>query len=82
MFRHHVRMPRRDRQGVSVVFAVLCLFALISVAALAIDVGYVYNAHAELQRAADSAALAACWHHACIACSAGPETGATAAWSK
>ena len=30
-------------------------------AALAIDIGYLYNARAEVQRSADSAALAACW---------------------
>ena len=51
----------RGRKGVSTVFAVLCLVALLSVAALAVDMGYVYNAHGELRRCADAAALAACW---------------------
>ena len=56
----HLRRRHR-RKGLSIVFSVLCLFVLMSIAALAIDIGYLYNAHSELQRSADAAALAACW---------------------
>lgn len=57
-----MKTRRTDRRrGLSVVFAVLCLVALFSMAALAIDIAYLFNARAELQRSADAAALAACW---------------------
>ncbi len=56
----HLRRRHR-RKGLSIVFSVLCMVVLMSIAALAIDIGYLYNAQAELQRSADAAALAACW---------------------
>ena len=56
-----IHLRRHRRKGLSIVFSVLCLVMLMSIAALAIDIGYLYNAHAELQRSADAAALAACW---------------------
>lgn len=52
---------RRDRQGATLVFAVLCLVVIMAFAAMIIDVGYLNNAKVELQRSADAAALAACW---------------------
>jgi len=50
---------RRTRRGAAAVYVVVCLPLMVGVAALAIDVGMVYNARAELQRTADAAALAA-----------------------
>lgn len=61
MLSHPAAETRSHRKGVSVVFTVICLVVLFSMAALAIDIGYLYNARAEVQRSADSAALAACW---------------------
>ena len=60
MFTRRLHLRHR-RKGLSVVFSVLCLVVLLAIAALAVDIGYLHNAHAELQRSADAAALAACW---------------------
>jgi len=52
---------RNDRRGnvlVMTAFMMICLMALM---AFAIDLGYVYVSSAELQRAADSAAIASAW---------------------
>jgi len=46
------------RSGVVVVFTVVCLLTLMFFAVLAIDVGAMYAARAELQRSADAGALA------------------------
>jgi len=46
------------RNGGVVVFTVVCLFTLMLFAALAIDVGVMYAARAELQRSADAGVLA------------------------
>jgi Flp pilus assembly protein TadG len=48
----------RGHRGVTVVFVALALVALLSFAALAVDLGYIYVVKNELQNAADSAALA------------------------
>jgi Flp pilus assembly protein TadG len=50
--------PLRNERGATIVLVSLLLAALLGIAALAIDVGMLYNARAEAQRAADSAALA------------------------
>lgn len=53
--------PRRvlkDERGASIVIIAICMLALLSAVALAIDVGMLLNARSEAQRAADSAALA------------------------
>lgn len=47
------------RRGVTVVLVVMALVVLMGFAALSVDVGAMYNARNDLQRAADSAALAA-----------------------
>lgn len=49
---------RRDRKGVVVVLAALFLVVMLGVVAFSVDVGYLANATAELQRAADASALA------------------------
>lgn len=51
------RNPRR--RAVAAVFTLVTLFVLIGFAALTIDVGVMYNARADLQDAADAAALSA-----------------------
>jgi Flp pilus assembly protein TadG len=48
----------RDREGATLIFVALSMVALLSVAGLAIDVGYAFVVKAELQSAADAAALA------------------------
>lgn len=50
-------MKRRDR-GQVLVFVALAIFALLGIAALAVDVGYMYSTRHELQRSADAGALA------------------------
>lgn len=52
---------RSRRRGAAVVLTAVCLTVLIGVAALAVDMGILYNVKAELQRTADSAAMAAAW---------------------
>jgi len=59
-----VRRPRRDEsrsneRGFTMALVALMLVAIISMAALSIDVGTLYEAKAEAQRAADAAALTA-----------------------
>jgi Flp pilus assembly protein TadG len=54
------RLQKR-RQGNVVVMTALLMVGLVGLLALAIDVGYLYSVRAELQRSADSAAIAACW---------------------
>jgi Flp pilus assembly protein TadG len=49
----------RDEDGQALVFATLCLSALLGAMALAVDVGYLHYRQAQLQTAADSAAIAA-----------------------
>ncbi|MCA9214236.1 MAG: hypothetical protein KDB27_14290 [Planctomycetales bacterium] len=51
----------RRRRGNVIVTAVFGLVVLVSVTAIVVDLGYVHNARAEIQRSADAAALAACW---------------------
>nr|MBA3585283.1 hypothetical protein [Gemmatimonadota bacterium] len=47
-----------NRRGATIVLVGLAITALLSVAALAVDIGMLLNARSEAQRAADSAALA------------------------
>jgi Flp pilus assembly protein TadG len=55
---HHSREGARGARGVSLVIVSLSLFLLLGVAGLAIDLGSLYVARTEAQRAADAAALA------------------------
>jgi len=49
---------KRNEKGQVLVLVALAMFALIGLAALGIDVGYMYSVRHELQRSADSGALA------------------------
>lgn len=58
--RHRESTAHRSRErGVTMAIVALCMVAIISMAALSIDVGTLYVAKAEAQRAADAAALTA-----------------------
>lgn len=65
MLRPLIQRPRRGivrrsgERGVTIALVALAMFSLIAMAALSIDVGTLYEASAEAQRAADAAALAA-----------------------
>ena len=56
------RRPKRN--GNVLVTAVFGIMVLMTVTAIVVDLGYMHNAKAELQRSADAAALAACWEMA------------------
>jgi len=53
-----LRIPSTHRRGAVAVFTLVMLVALIGFAALTVDVGAMYNTRADLQTAADAAALA------------------------
>ncbi|HKY59821.1 MAG TPA: pilus assembly protein TadG-related protein, partial [Gemmatimonadota bacterium] len=50
--------PVRDERGSTIVFVTLSMTALLSIMALAVDVGMLYDVRTEAQRTADAAALA------------------------
>ena len=50
-----------NRQGSVVVLACCLMITLAAMVAFAVDIGYLANSQTELQRTADSAALAACY---------------------
>ncbi len=50
---------RRRRRGAVAILVAVCLTVILGFAALAIDVGHIYDVQTELQRTADAAALAA-----------------------
>lgn len=54
--------PKSDRRGAIAILACFLMILILGMAAFAIDLGYIANSRAELQRSADAAALAACWH--------------------
>ncbi|HEY2838068.1 MAG TPA: pilus assembly protein TadG-related protein [Pirellulales bacterium] len=49
---------RRNRKGAVVVLAALFMVSMLGIVAFCVDIGYLANASAELQRAADASALA------------------------
>lgn len=51
----------RDRRGNVLVLTAFMMICLMALMAFAVDLGYVYVSSAELQRAADSAAIASAW---------------------
>jgi len=53
-----LRIPSTRRRGVVAVLTLVMLFVLLGFAALTVDVGVLYNTRADLQNAADAAALA------------------------
>lgn len=52
-------LVRRSRRGAAAVYLAISMTVVFGMAALAVDVGLLYSAQAELQRSADAAALAA-----------------------
>ncbi|MGH7550769.1 MAG: pilus assembly protein TadG-related protein [Gemmatimonadota bacterium] len=58
MYRHHATNPRGNERGATVVVVALAMTGLLSVVALAVDVGMLLTARTEAQRAADAGALA------------------------
>ncbi|MGC1372194.1 MAG: pilus assembly protein TadG-related protein [Candidatus Sulfotelmatobacter sp.] len=52
-------IARQQERGVTIALVALAIFSIIAMAGLSIDVGTLYQANAEAQRAADAAALAA-----------------------
>lgn len=59
MFTRRVALGCARRRGAVVVLVAVCMIVLLGFAALTVDVGLMYNARTDLQRSADSAALAA-----------------------
>lgn len=59
------RRPRPDaRRGVITLLAAIFSVVVVGLVAFAVDVGYVLSVKEEMQRTADSAALASCWDYA------------------
>lgn len=54
---------RTDRRGTITILAAILSIVLLGMVAFAVDIGYVLSAKEEMQRAADSAALAAAWEY-------------------
>lgn len=69
------RAPRR--RGATLILSVILMFGLLSFVAFGIDLGYLAQSRAEIQRTADAAAMAGCWE-----LYAGIERGATFADSQ
>lgn len=53
----------QDRRGAITILAAVLSIVLIAMVAFCVDIGYVLSAKEELQRSADSSALAACWEY-------------------
>src|SRR5215213_8582231 len=53
--------PERDRRGSALILTALAIIPLLAMVAFAVDWGRICVTKAELQRAADSAAMAAAW---------------------
>ncbi|MBU0516386.1 MAG: hypothetical protein KJ621_16640 [Proteobacteria bacterium] len=52
----------KEQRGSSTIMVALALMAMLGMGALAVDLGYVFSTRAEVQKAADAAALAAAFH--------------------
>ena len=57
----HQLDPLAARRGAALVFSAVLMFVLAGFLAFSIDTGYLAQTRAELRRAADAAALGACW---------------------
>jgi hypothetical protein len=51
----------RSRRGNIVVLSAVLMVVMMAMVAFAVDLGYLYNARTEMQRAADASSIAACW---------------------
>src|SRR5580700_7617081 len=78
-----IQRPRRSavnrarERGVTMALVALAIFSIIAMAALSIDIGTLYQASAEAQRAADAAALAAARTISVSGLTGDPANGAT-----
>jgi Flp pilus assembly protein TadG len=59
-FQGHTTKPN-DRRGAIVVLAAFFMIVMVAFIAMAVDLGYLQNVRTELQRSADSAAMAGAW---------------------
>jgi Flp pilus assembly protein TadG len=59
----HRRGGSRKRRGTITVLAAAMVIVILGLAAFAVDVGYILASKQELQRTADSTAMAACWKY-------------------
>ena len=57
----YVRDRIQHRRGATLVLSVFLMFALFGFVAFSIDIGYLAQSRAEIQRTADAAAMAGCW---------------------
>ena len=62
MKRFHLQKRQMRRGAITVLSAVLAI-VFVAMVAFCVDIGYVLSAKEELQRSADSSALAACWEY-------------------
>src|SRR6188472_2920305 len=62
MKRFHLQ-KRQVRRGAITVLAAILAIVFVAMVAFSVDIGYVLSAKEELQRSADSSALAACWEY-------------------
>jgi Flp pilus assembly protein TadG len=58
---HRFTPKPNDRRGTVVVLAAFFMIVMVAFIAMAVDLGYLQNVRAELQRSADSAAMAGAW---------------------
>lgn len=61
--KHRNHHQRRTRKGAITILAAIMSIVLVGMVAFSVDLGYVLSAKEELQRSADSSALAACWEY-------------------
>lgn len=64
LFQRSSASRRHKRRGTFSVLAAFMSIVLLAMVAFSVDIGYVLSSKEELQRSADSAALAACWGYA------------------
>lgn len=62
MKRYFCQRPELRRGTISVLAAIMSI-VLVGMVAFSVDLGYVLSAKEEMQRSADSSALAACWEY-------------------
>src|SRR4051812_23873180 len=62
MKRYHLQKRQARRGAITVLSAILAI-VFVAMVAFSVDIGYVLSAKEELQRSADSSALAACWEY-------------------
>jgi Flp pilus assembly protein TadG len=62
MKRFHMQKRQARRGAITVLSAILAI-VFVAMVAFSVDIGYVLSAKEELQRSADSSALAACWEY-------------------